>query len=608
MRYSHLILLAGFFSMPAVILAQANLFNFGGSYHAGAKSNYVAVADLNADGRPDLVIASHDTRNLTVLLGNGSGTFTESAGSPFAAGASPTSVTVGDFNSDGHPDITVTEATGAVRLFLGRGDGQFTEASGSPFPVPGLDTVTSAARDMNGDGRLDLVVATALGLNVLIGDGAGGFIPAVNLVLHGSGVNAFAVADLNGDGNLDIAFTDSSWVYLELGDGHGVFHPDFQSGFRTPGSIASGDLNGDGIPDLVFYNGGSVTVWYLSATGQNVLPAAARNFFLGYAGALVTGDFNGDGKLDWAAALSNSNSVAVMLNDGAGGFNPAPGSPYAVGITPISIAIGDFNGDGKLDIVTGNQNDVTVLLNSALPPALLTLKNAASYASSASFSPDTIMYGEATKIAPSLFVAPDGPWPASLGGASVSIIDSLGQARSAPVYYVAPNAVSFLMPSGLAPGRATAKLTTTSGVSIIGPVNIEKISPGIFTANANGLGVAAGLWIRVAADGTQTSGYLFDPAQPLGQRQSVFVDLGAVDAQVFLSLYGTGFRGATQARATISGIMVPVAGFAAVGAYQGEDVINLGPLPRTFLGGEVELPVTIVFDNQAANTVTVAIH
>jgi uncharacterized protein (TIGR03437 family) len=374
-----------------------------------------------------------------------------------------------------------------------------------------------------------------------------------------------------------------------------------------PGSIASGDFNGDGIPDLLIGNGGNVTVWYVPASGPYNDPSRQRFFSLGYAGALVTGDFNGDGKLDWAAALSNLNSVAVMLNDGAGGFTPAPGSPYAVGMTPTSIAVGDFNGDGKLDLVTGNQNDVTVLLNSAQRPALFTLKNAASFASSAFFSSGTIMYGEAPNLAASLAVGKT-PWPASLDGASVSITDSAGASRSAPLYYVTPSAVTFLMPDGLAPGRATAKVRTTTGVGIAGPVDIEKVSPGIFTANANGTGVADGSWLRMAADGTQTWGYLFDPTQPLGKRKSVFVDLGAADDKVFLSLYGTGFRAAAQAAATINGISVPVASFGALEDDQGADVINLGPLPRSFLGYGSEVPVTILFDNLPANTATVAVH
>jgi len=366
--YSRLILLFGFLSTSPVILAQANLFDFGGSYHAGAYSNAVAVADLNGDGKLDLVVASYDTNNVTILLGNGAGTFTESVGSPFAAGARPSSVSLGDFNGDGHPDIALINPTdlvpigsngflGSVRLFLGKGDGQFAAAAGSPFAVPGgigFLTSSAVALDINRDGRLDLAVAMGSGISVLIGDGAGGFIPAVKVALHGDCINALTAADFNHDGNLDVAFTYSCngvGVKLGLGDGHGAFGPETMLDNRFildgPGSIASGDFNGDGIPDLLIGNGGNVTVWYFPASGPYNDPSGQRFFSLGYAGALVTGDFNGDGKLDWAAALSNLNSVAVMLNDGAGGFTPAPGSPYAVGMTPASIAVGDFNGTGS---------------------------------------------------------------------------------------------------------------------------------------------------------------------------------------------------------------------------------------------------------------------
>ena len=106
---------------------------------------------------------------------------------------------------------------------------------------------------------------------------------------------------------------------------------------------------------------------------------------------------------------------------------------------------------------------------------------------------------------------------------------------------------------------------------------------------------------HAAASGAQSYGFLFDSnLNPLP------VDLGLPGDQVFLSLYGTGFRGATQATAVVGGVNVPVAGFAATGVYQGEDVINIGPLPRS-LAGRGEIEIVTVFDGKSANTVTVSI-
>jgi uncharacterized protein (TIGR03437 family) len=217
-----------------------------------------------------------------------------------------------------------------------------------------------------------------------------------------------------------------------------------------------------------------------------------------------------------------------------------------------------------------------------------------------------IAFSEAPGIASGLTVAPGNPWPPALGGVSLEITDSLNQTRLAPLYYVTTNAMSYLIPAGTALGLATAKLTTSTGATISGAFTVDRISPGLFTANANGSGVPAGFWIRAAADGTQSQDYLFDPAKPVGSRVPVPVDLGAPTDQVFLSLYGTGFRGATHPAATVGGVPVNAV-FAAVNAYQGEDIVNVGPLPRSLVG-RGETSVVITFDDKPANTVTVNIR
>ncbi len=235
----------------------------------------------------------------------------------------------------------------------------------------------------------------------------------------------------------------------------------------------------------------------------------------------------------------------------------------------------------------------------------LITKNSASYGV-ISMAPGVIAFSEAPGIASGFVVAPGNPWPPTLGGVSLEITDSQGQKLPALLYYVTTNAMSYLLPSGTALGPATAKLTTSTGTTITGTFNVEQVSPGLFTANATGSGVPAGFWIRVAADGSQTQDYLFDPAKPPGSFVPVPVDLGAATDQVFLSLYGTGFRGATQATAAVGGLPVQAV-FAPVGAYQGEDVVNIGPLPRS-LAGHGQTDVAVIFDGHITNTVTVSIR
>ena len=169
-------------------------------------------------------------------------------------------------------------------------------------------------------------------------------------------------------------------------------------------------------------------------------------------------------------------------------------------------------------------------------------------------------------------------------------------------------------PAGLSPGTYSSTITITASgadrlqiIAVTLTVNAGPPfpSPGLYSANATDSGAAAGLWIRVAPNGSQTTGLLFDPAKPIGSRVAVPVDLGVSADPVYLSLYGTGFRNATQAIATVGGLNVPVLAFAAVPQFTGEDIVNIGPLPRA-LAGRGEVNVVLTFDGKPTNSVTVS--
>ena len=261
--------------------------------------------------------------------------------------------------------------------------------------------------------------------------------------------------------------------------------------------------------------------------------------------------------------------------------------------------------NGKVYIGTTSGVGVFGLFNSST--AQLSTKSAASFTSGIALAPDMIAFGQASGIAASTTITSENPWPAILGGVHLDITDSQGQTRPAPIYFVMPASIAFQIPADTAPGAATATLTTSAGRTVIGTLNLDRISPGLFTANATGSGVPAGFWIKVSDGGQQTQGFLFDPNQTLGNRVPTPVDLGSPADQVFLSLYGTGFRNAISATASAGGTSVPVYGFAAVEGYQGEDVVNVGPLPRS-LAGRGEVSVLLTFDGKAANTVTVKVQ
>ena len=258
-------------------------------------------------------------------------------------------------------------------------DPTFAPSPGSPFAV-GSAPDSVAVGDLNGDGHPDLVTAN-YGDNtdsVLLGDGGGGFSAAPGSPFAAGPFPAWvAVGDLNGDGHPDLVTANSdTTVSVLLGDGGGGFSAAPGSPFAVgayPESVAIGDLNGDGHLDLVDADYGDNTVSVLLGDGGGGFSAAPGSPFAvgAYPYSVAVGDLNGDGHPDVVTANSGDNTVSVLLGDGGGGFSAASGSPFAVGAYPYSVAVGDLNGDGHPDLVTANggSNDVSVLLNTTSAPA-----------------------------------------------------------------------------------------------------------------------------------------------------------------------------------------------------------------------------------------------
>jgi hypothetical protein len=235
----------------------------------------------------------------------------------------------------------------------------FSQSAGSPFAV-GAGPNTIVAGDFNGDGKLDLATANTSGqsVSVLLGDGAGGFVQAPGSpVSLGTGPYALATGDFDGDGNLDLAIAEpyAGYVVVLLGDGSGRFHEASGSPFaagKNPDAIAVGDFNGDGKADLAVANYSDNTVSVLLGDGHGGFnPAPGSPITVGTGPLQVAAvDLNTDGKLDLAVVNTQSGNMSVLLGDGAGGFHAASGSPVPVGSYPASIAFADFNHDGKLDL------------------------------------------------------------------------------------------------------------------------------------------------------------------------------------------------------------------------------------------------------------------
>ena len=296
-----------------------------GTASAGNLAYAVTNGDFNGDLKTDMAIANAGSDNVTILLGDGQGGFSQPAGSPVSVGAKPQGIATGDFNQDGKMDLAVASVNGMnVSVLLGNGQGGFTAASYSPISVGGVATEVRVG-DFNHDGKPDLVVTDQENdkVMVLLNNGAG-FSAGVE---YAAGVlpHSIAIADFNGDGKADLAIADSTdqilgrtgnTVTILLGNGSGGFS-------AAPGSPF--------------------------ATGANPQ-------------SIVAADFDGDGKLDLATANYDSNNVSFFSGDGAGRFTQMAGSPVKVGTNPISLTLGDFTGDGVMSVAVANFWDGGVTL------------------------------------------------------------------------------------------------------------------------------------------------------------------------------------------------------------------------------------------------------
>jgi len=301
----------------------------------------------------------------------------------------PASVAVGDFNGDGKLDLAVGGATpiSVVSIFLGNGDGTFQPAasygSGSGFG-------SIAIADFNRDGKLDLAVTDNGNNNVsvFLGNGTGTFrSPARHTV--GSGPSSVAVADFNGDGKLDLAVANSGSgnVSILLGNGDGSFRSAEDYGAASgPSSVAVGDFNGDGKLDLAVTNSRSNNVSILVGNGDGTFRRAVDYSVGSSPSSVAVGDFNGDGKLDLAVANNGSSNVSILLGNGAGSFGTAHN--YAIGPNPSTVVVADFNGDGKLDLAVASGNCCSTTLTGPGKVSFLLGNGNGTFQSALSFKSD----------------------------------------------------------------------------------------------------------------------------------------------------------------------------------------------------------------------------
>jgi hypothetical protein len=333
------------------------------TYATGTEPYNVVVADVNGDGKPDLVVSNGGDTTVGVLPGNGDGTFQTQQ--TVDLGYGPFTVAVADLNGDGKPDLVapIGGDSDTVATLLGNGDGTFQ--SQQNFLV-GAFPRSLAVADVNGDGKPDVIVANELydTVGVLLGNGDGS-LQGQQTFAVGVLPDAVAVADLNGDGKPDIitANQGENTVSVLFGNGNGTFQSQqtFTVG-ESPFALAVADVNGDGNLDLVTANIGDSTASVLLGDGKGHFQPATSVPLGSQPLALGVADVNGDGKADLIVTSLN-NTVSVLPGNGDGTFQAQ--QTFATGADPSSVAVADVNGDGRPDLIVANQGDSTagVLLN-----------------------------------------------------------------------------------------------------------------------------------------------------------------------------------------------------------------------------------------------------
>ncbi|HVM02564.1 MAG TPA: VCBS repeat-containing protein, partial [Acidimicrobiales bacterium] len=370
-------------------------FSAASGYFTGSPPVSLATADFNGDGAGDLVSANSNSSGsqVSVLLGVGDGSFRAPLNSPADPPRFPTAVAVGDLDADGRVDVVVTSAMGRLdncsgpgqgtsMVFLGNGDGTFAPLA--PVPVGGPCPSSLVVADLDADGRQDVVVvhAGAHVFGVLWGRGDG-TLEAFSAHEAGGPVAAVAVGDLSGDGRPDLAVarTDAALTVLVAAGARSFAPASTHATGASSGAVAAVDVNGDGRLDVVVANAGSNTVSVLVSTGPGTLAPAAEHPTAGPSAWVGTADFNLDGVVDLLVAnptlsvhhvypgagipVPGAGSVSVLLGRGDGTFGDP--LPYTAGSRTHSAAVGDYNGDGRPDVAVPDYNAGAIAVLMGVP-------------------------------------------------------------------------------------------------------------------------------------------------------------------------------------------------------------------------------------------------
>ena len=521
----------------------------------------IVSGDFNGDGKLDLVVGDGQS-NFTILLGDGAGGFVaKSIGvvdDKSAFGPDSRVIAAADLNNDGKLDLLIfghSANSYATYVLFGNGDATFKT------PVSVISGPVSLVADFNRDGIPDLLVYEPSGFAVSFGNGDGTFRqPSATMTFTQPFPHSVVAGDFNGDGKLDVAWGhswhDGSPIEIWLGNGDGTFRHTLDlltSSYYSAKPMAVADFNHDGKPDLAVFLSDIPAVEVFLGNGDGtfrsgfVMPVLAG-------GGLVAADFNGDGNVDLATG------AAVLLGNGDGTFQVPAYFPYGHPYGVVSIAA-DLHGNGRPDLVLtpGFGQDFRLgedpspaisLLPNDSPgnPASVTAVSAVTGAEAIAPASLSSIYG--SHLSSTTAIADSPTWPTVLGGTRVHIRDSSNVERLAQLVYVSPAQINFLVPKDTATGWAIITIDngTTPFVEGTRATPVNSLAPGFFTLDERGMGVPAATAVRVLADGTQQPVAVFS-CNGTGSCSASPIELSGAD--VYLSLYGTGFRGASYTYCTM---------------------------------------------------------
>jgi len=358
-----------------------DLFYYFASYKVGKNPTTITPFDVNQDGFTDLVTTNIAGNTLSILLGNGDGTFRDQM--QLQVCQEPRSLAIGLFNSDSYPDIVLAcSGSDQIAILFGRSDGKFVE--GPQYPVH-RTPIAVASDDVNGDHIADLVVALRNDkIKVFLGMGKGEFRQGAQYE-YGDTPTSVALSDLNADGAVDLVVTNggpmSNAVSIWMGNGDGTFLPpvDYRSGKR-PLAVSFADFNNDKIRDLLVINGERDSFSTFLGNGNGTFQQAHDSGADAGPNFGLARDFNGDRHADVAIVNLQSNDLSILFGRGDGTFEYPPrnyrtkAGPFALATLRVTTKdveepglVTADNGNGTVSIFLHRGLKTTAPLKAAMP-------------------------------------------------------------------------------------------------------------------------------------------------------------------------------------------------------------------------------------------------